>query len=216
MITGIATIARTGLILTTALLLHSALSHLGSRRLLAILAALQFGCAAVLAARASRGGGARAAWLLPCLALPACLAIPRPDLVGALLASHTALYLGLAALFGTSLLPGRTPLVTAMAQEVEPRLTLRMRTYTRQVTWLWTLYGPVQIAVSLLLLALAPLRVWSLFINLLDLPLLACVFLGEFAVRRWRLQGESRASLADGWHAARRRWRATADRQDAG
>ncbi|WP_428374580.1 hypothetical protein [Lichenicoccus sp.] len=212
--------ARAGLIVTTALLLHLALAHAGAPvRLVAALAVLQAGCAAALARGARRRGGGvlrGGLLLLPCLVWPACLAVPRLDLVATLLASHTVLYVALTALFGLSLLPGRTPLVTAMAREVEPRLTPRMLTYTRRVTWVWTLYGPAQVAISMLLLALAPLRVWSLFVNLLDLPLLAGMFLGEFAVRRWWLRGESQASLADGWHAARRRWLSGAPRGHAG
>nr|WP_321986410.1 hypothetical protein [uncultured Lichenicoccus sp.] len=148
--------------------------------------------------------------LLPCLVWPGCLAVPRLGVVATLLASHTTLYAALTALFGASLLPGRTPLVTAMAREVEQQVTPRILAYTRRVTWLWTLYGPTQVAASMLLLALAPLRIWSIFVNLLDLPLLVAVFLGEFAFRRWWLRGESQARLADGWHAARRRWRAAA------
>jgi len=40
------------------------------------------------------------------------------------------------------------------------------------------------VIVSALLFVLAPLRVWSLFANVLNLPLLAMMFLGEYA---WRV-----------------------------
>ncbi len=204
--------ARAGLIVTTALLLHFGLAHASAPvRLLTALALLQAGCATALAAMAWRRGAGilrGGLLLLPCLVWPACRAIPRFCVVATVLASHTALYGALTALFGLSLLPGRTALVTVMARTVEPGLTPRMLAYTRRITWLWTLYGPAQVATSMLLLSLAPLRIWSIFVNLLDLPLLVAVFLGEYAFRSWWLRGESQASLADGWRAARRRWRA--------
>ena len=210
MITKAATLARAGLFVTTALLLHLGLADPDAPlRLVVALAGLQAGCAGALATRGWRRGGCLLP-LLTCLVWPACRTVPRMGIVSTLLASHAILYLGLAALFGVTLLPGRIPLVTQMAHEVEPRLTPRMLAYTRRVTWLWALYGPVQVVASLLLLWLAPLGTWSMFVNLLDLPLLAAVFLGEFAFRSWWLRGDTHARLADGWRAARRRWPAAA------
>jgi uncharacterized membrane protein len=172
------------------------------------LAPVQAACALLLAAGGpARPAATRLAPLACCLVLPACLLLPRPGLVGAVLISHTLLYGGLTILFGHSLLPGHEPLVTAMARRMEPVLTREMRIYTRHVTWLWTLYGSAQIAGSATLLAFAPLRDWSLFVNLLDLPLLLATFLGEFAFRRWRLRGSSTATLADTVLAATRGWR---------
>ncbi len=193
------------------MLLHLGLAqHRQPIPTMAALAILQVGCALLLAGTTRRGGGTRLPWVLlplvPCLAWPACAVVPHAGIVATLLATHVILYGGLTALFGQSLLPGREPLVSAMAREVEPQFTPRMRLYTRQVTWFWTLYGPAQITVSLLLLMLAPVRAWSVFVNLLDLPLLGGALLAEFAFRRWWLRGETHARFADGWRAARRRW----------
>ncbi|WP_428391588.1 hypothetical protein [Lichenicoccus sp.] len=186
------------LLAATALLLHLGLQRPLAWTALAALAAVQVLCVATLR---SPGG------LAFLLALPACALMPRLGVVAALLVSHTALYGGLTLLFGRSLLPGREPLVTAMARIVEPELTPTMRVYTRRVTWLWTLYGPMQIAVSLLLLRFATLRAWSVFVNLIDLPLLASTFGLEFAARRWLLGGRSQATLRDTVRVAVLHWR---------
>ena len=171
---------------------------------------LQAACAVLLAWRGSgRSLAGRLSPLACCLLLPAITLLPRPGMAAAILASHTALYGGLALLFGSSLLPGREPLVTGMARGMEPVLTREMRSYTRRVTWLWALYGPAQIACSLLLLRFASLHAWSVFVNLLDFPLLAAFFLGEYAYRRWSLRGSTRATLADTLRAALQQARRT-------
>ena len=187
------------LLAATALLLHLGLQRPLAWTMLAALAAVQVLC---LAAMRSPGG------LLACLlALPACALMPRLGVVAALLVSHTAVYGGLALLFGRSLLPGREPLVTAMARAVEPELTPAMRVYTRRVTWLWALYGPVQITLSLLLLRFGTLQAWSVFVNLVDLPILAATLGLEFAARRWLLGGSSQATLRDTVRIAALHWR---------
>ncbi len=195
------------LLIVTALLLHLTIEHHDNMVLRLGLALVQLGCAGFLAI----GGNTRPVMgrLAPfacCLLLPIGLLAPKPGMVAMVLVSHTSIYLGLTWLFGRSLRPGHEPLVTSLAATVEPTLTTTMRRYTRQVTWLWTLYGPVQIALSLILLASAPLALWSAFVNLGDLPLLVCVLLGEYGFRRWWLKGSSKATLGATLAAASRCW----------
>jgi uncharacterized membrane protein len=59
--------------------------------------------------------------------------------------------------------------------------------YTRQVTIAWTLFFGAMALASTLLFFLAPLATWSVFANLLTLPLVALMFIGEYWVRRWVL-----------------------------
>ena len=192
----------------TALLLHLSIEARNGLVLMLGLALVQAICAAFLAAGGeARRIGARLAPFACCLVLPAGLLAPKPGMVAMVLVSHLSIYGGLTWLFGRSLRPGHEPLVTAMAAEVEPGLTDDMRRYTRLVTWLWTLYGPVQIAVSLILLASARVAVWSAFVNLVDPLLLVCLLLAEYGFRRWWLKGSSTARLADTLTAARRQWR---------
>ena len=111
--------------------------------------------------------------------------------------SHGAIYGGLGLLFGLSLRPGREALVSRLARRVEPCPTPALLAYTRGVTWLWSLFCVAQLAISALLLAVAPLGAWSIFVNLLDAPLVGITFLAEYAVRRWRFRDVRMASLVE-------------------
>jgi uncharacterized membrane protein len=95
--------------------------------------------------------------------------------------------MALGLLFGESLLPGRTPLITRVARAARGgSLPSELALYTRRVTMLWTavLFGT---GVTAGLLAwLAPLPAWSLFTNLWSYVILAAVFPLEYAWRRWR------------------------------
>ncbi len=89
--------------------------------------------------------------------------------------------LGLA--FGTTLRSGHTPLVSRLAALVHGQLSPALARYTRQVTWAWTLYFVATAVTSLLLFWLAPVAIWSVFANLLGLPLLLLMFIAEYGVR---------------------------------
>ncbi len=89
--------------------------------------------------------------------------------------------LGLA--FGATLRTGQTPLVSRLAALVHGQLSPALARYTRQVTWAWTLYFSATAVASLLLFWLAPVAVWSVFANLLGLPLLILMFVAEYGAR---------------------------------
>ena len=109
--------------------------------------------------------------------------------------SHLALFGGLLALFGATLLPGRTPLVTRLAGRLDPGFHPGMVGYTRAVTYAWSLFFAGQLLASLLLLLFAPAAVWSLFVNVLDVVFVALMFLGEHGVRRLRFRGHRHVPL---------------------
>ena len=109
-------------------------------------------------------------------------------------ASHAIIYCSLLVLFVQSLRPGRTALVTILAIRVRGALTPAERAYTRIVTKAWCVFFVGQVCASALLLAFAPTRAWSLFVNVLDAPLVVALFLAESAVRRWRFRGQRHAS----------------------
>ena len=119
--------------------------------------------------------------------------------------SHGVIYLGVGLLFGLSLRPGQEALVSRLARRVEPDPTPAVLAYARGVTWLWTGFCAAQIAVSALLLATAPLPVWSIFVNVLGGPLIGLTFAAEYALRRWRFRHMRMASLAETVRAFRRR-----------
>jgi uncharacterized membrane protein len=99
---------------------------------------------------------------------------------------HAMAYLGLLALFAASLQPGREAVITILARRSRGRLPPDIVRYSRRVTWLWCWFFVAQLAGSLTLLLFAPLRIWSLFINLCNLPLIAVMLCAEYAYRQWR------------------------------
>lgn len=121
----------------------------------------------------------------------------RDGLLAASAISHAAIYVGLLALFGRTLLAGREPLITWIARRIRGSLTDEMLVYTRRVTIAWCLFFAGQLAMSALLFALAPPTVWSFFINVLDLPLVAAMFLTEYAYRLRKFWNYSHGSIAD-------------------
>lgn len=98
--------------------------------------------------------------------------------------SHAVLNLFLLGFFGRTLLSGKQPLITQISRRVNGELKPEIVAYTRRVTIAWCAYFAAQVTVSLLLYLFAPLAVWSLFINVLNLPLLALMFAGEYF---WRI-----------------------------
>jgi uncharacterized membrane protein len=102
---------------------------------------------------------------------------------------HAVTNAGLLTVFGSSLLPGRKPLITTLAERLNlaplaPELTL----YTRTVTLAWCCFFALELVASLFLLLLAPLATWSFFVNVLTLPLVVAMFLGEYTYRRLRFR----------------------------
>jgi uncharacterized membrane protein len=86
--------------------------------------------------------------------------------------------------FARSMLKGRVPLCTQLADKVHGPLTALELRYTRSVTAAWVLFFLLNIAVTFLLFEFTPLRIWSLFVNFCALPLVLLMFVAEYAVRR--------------------------------
>jgi uncharacterized membrane protein len=96
---------------------------------------------------------------------------------------HVGMFAALGVWFGATLRPGHEALVTRFARRSGEALSASARAYTRRVTLAWTVFFVTIACVSTLLFFLAPLAQWSVFANLLTLPLTAAMFAGEFAVR---------------------------------
>jgi uncharacterized membrane protein len=109
---------------------------------------------------------------------------------------HATAYASLLAWFAGSLRPGREPVITGFARRVRRTMPDRVVRYTRRVTMAWCGFFALQLAMSALLLAFAPQAVWSMFVNLLNLPLIAAMMLGEFACRWVLFRNEPHTSLA--------------------
>lgn len=109
--------------------------------------------------------------------------------------AHATLNLFLLWLFGRTLLRGREPLITQIASHIKGQLTPDVALYTRQATIAWCVFFTLQVVTSLSLYAFAPVAVWSLFINVLDLPLLALMFIAENTYRTLRFPHHSRTPI---------------------
>jgi uncharacterized membrane protein len=104
-------------------------------------------------------------------------------------------YAIMTASFGRSLLKGRVPLCTQLADKVHGPLSPLELRYTRQVTVAWVYFFLANLATTFVLFEFAPLRVWSLFVNFCALPLILLMFVAEYAVRRRVLPQVQRSGL---------------------
>ena len=111
---------------------------------------------------------------------------------------HAAVYLSLLWLFGRTLVRGREPLITGFARRVHGGLPPDMAAYTRHVTIAWCVFFIAQPLVSAALLAWATLDAWSLFVNVLTLPLVALMFAAEYLYRVTRYRHFPHASIMKG------------------
>lgn len=154
--------------------------------------------AAVLCWRARH----RYAWLLSCAALAALAWRYAPALsdhaAWVCFLQHAGSNAVLAAYFGSTLLGNRTPLCSRFAAVVHGPLVPRLADYTRRVTLAWTIYFAGTAVLSALLFAYAPIVQWSVFANLLAVPLVMLMFAAEYVVRLRVLPDIRHAPILDG------------------
>jgi uncharacterized membrane protein len=110
---------------------------------------------------------------------------------------HAVIYIALLAVFGLTLLPGRVALITALARKIHGTIPDDMAAYTRGVTWAWCCFFAAQLVGSLTLLLFAPLVAWSLFVNVLNFPLIVLMFVAESCYRVVGLRNRPRYGLAE-------------------
>lgn len=109
--------------------------------------------------------------------------------------SHAAFFATLGLGLAATLRPGQTDPVTLLARRLDPNWRPEMEGYTRAVAIAWVVFFLGQCVISGLLLLTAPRDTWSLFINVLDLPLVAAMFVAEYAVRRLRFPDHPHVGL---------------------
>jgi uncharacterized membrane protein len=165
-----------------------------------VLGVLQAVAVGVLIAGVGGGGHKRLALLAAAAMLGVlALGLAHSAAFGLRLAagtSHALLYGTMFVVFAATLLPGRTDVVTRVAQRLNPRFHDGMRFYTRRVTVAWCVFFIAQLVISALLLRFAPERWWLLFVNGLNMPLLALMFVGEYVIRRRLFPGGQSADIA--------------------
>ena len=181
---------------------HYALSAGASGLIWAVVLALPvIACVLWLAASAR----SRALWLsVPFVAVVMIYLLERSAGLGFVAAyglPHAAAYLLLLWYFGRSLRSGREALITRLARQVRGTLSPERERYTRRLTIAWCVFFAAQITLSVALLALAPLDTWSFFVNVLNAPLIAAMFLADLGYRFVRFRGERVASVSRMWRA---------------
>lgn len=127
---------------------------------------------------ASHAGPARPAWL--------ALLAGAPHAVG---------YVFMLWLFGRTLRRGSEALITGLARRVHGELPPHLEAYTRALTRAWCVFFGAQLATSALLLGFASLDAWSLFVNVLNLPLVVAMFVADYVYRVIRYPEGPHASI---------------------
>lgn len=108
---------------------------------------------------------------------------------------HALLNLSMLWLFARTLTRGRVALITQIARRISGELNAEVEAYTRHATIAWCVLFTLQVVISLMLYLFAPLAAWSFFINVLDFPLLALMFIAEFGYRSLRFRDHPRISI---------------------
>lgn len=91
--------------------------------------------------------------------------------------------------FGASLLPGKEPVITRFRRMVKKEgTTPEINIYTRQVTWVWTLFFAGLAVESTVLAMYFSLATWSLFTNVINYILVIVLFFGEYLYRTRRIK----------------------------
>lgn len=89
----------------------------------------------------------------------------------------------LALVFGSTLLPGATPLITQFSQIMKGDLDSKALRYTRQITIAWVLFFSLMSIEALLLALYASPFIWSFFTNFLNYLFVIAFFLVEYRLR---------------------------------
>lgn len=114
--------------------------------------------------------------------------------------THWGIYASLLLTFGFTLRPGREALITTMARRMHGDshgvIPNELAVYTSRVTMAWCCFFGAQLVTSITLFCLAPLVVWSFFVNILDIPLVAAMFSAEYLYRLRSLKNPPRHSLS--------------------
>lgn len=133
------------------------------------------------------------AWSITLAALAACglasLALLDVDMAARIASAWPVLVLlTIAWVFGSTLRPGRMPLIERIARFIDQgdAMPRELVAYTRILTWAWTVIPLAMALISVLLAQFASREVWSLFTNVLSYPALAVLFVAEYPYRRWR------------------------------
>ena len=95
-------------------------------------------------------------------------------------------------------------MLTRFARYVHGEISPEVERYTRQITVMWCVFFAAMATVSVSLFVLVSTDAWLFFANVLNLPLLVCAFVVEYAYRSLRFPNAPYPSLAATINAFRR------------
>ena len=109
---------------------------------------------------------------------------------------HAVAYAVLLWAFARTLSGGQEALITRIARRVHGSLPPLLERYTRRLTAVWCVFFAAQLITSFCLLAFNSVESWSLFVHVLNVPLLGTMFVGDYLYRVWRYRGYPQATIA--------------------
>jgi uncharacterized membrane protein len=86
--------------------------------------------------------------------------------------------------FARTLFAGRVPMCTHLASNIHGALTPVEVAYTRRATVAWVMFYVLIVVAILVLFFVAPLRIWSLFVNFGTFALILLMGFADHAIRR--------------------------------
>lgn len=97
--------------------------------------------------------------------------------------------------FSSTLLPGKVPHITRIATLLKGQLSPKVLDYTRQATYAWSVFLFLLLSEAIIIAYIAPIEIWSLFVNFINYLLVVGMFVAEFTVRRIVLKDEAEQSF---------------------
>ncbi len=183
-----------------AFLAHYAIARAGSPTLGALVATFPLAAIAFFALRRPGAGGPRT-WIAlaaGALALYVLWGAVESHFQTLYFLEHAGTNLLLGIMFGRTLSGSAEPLCTRFARIVHGSLTPDVARYSRQVTVAWTVFFLGLTIASCTLYLGGFLAAWSVLANFLTLPLVALMFVVEFAVRRRVVKQVNPGHILDG------------------
>ena len=114
---------------------------------------------------------------------------------------RSTIFVILAVIFGYTLRPGKTPLISRIAETIHGPLNTRLMLYTRKVTLAWSLFFATLSGLLLLLFLLMGQQIWALFSGAVSTVLIASMFMVEYAVRCRCIPAGERSGIMEGVRA---------------
>lgn len=97
--------------------------------------------------------------------------------------------------FSSSLISGNQPIITRFARLINGELSAKEKDYTRKATIAWSMFLFFLFTEAMVIAFLAPIHIWSLFVNFINYLFLLVMFIAEFLVRQLVFKEEGKASF---------------------